>query len=76
MGDLLYQVYDNAKNKEEVPAEIYQEMLTVYNRLGAGWPETQEEDTSWRRTYISRDMLVQKNEDPYLRYVEWLDEPS
>lgn len=76
MGDLLYQVYDNARNKEEVPAEIYQEMLYVYNRLGAGWPETQQEDTSWLRTYISRDMLVQKNEDPYPQYVEWMEEPS
>ncbi len=74
MGDLLYQVYVNAENKEEVPAEIYREMLAVYSRLGAGWPETQEEDTSWRRTYISRDMLVQKNEDPYPQYVEWMEE--
>ena len=47
-----------------------------YEEIGAGWPETQQEDTSWLRTYISRDMLVQKNEDPYPRYVEWMEEPS
>ena len=73
MGNLLYQVYDNAKDKQEVPTEIYQEMLAVYNRLGAGWPETQHENTSWLRTYISRDMLVQKNEDPYPRFFEWME---
>jgi len=73
MGDLLYEVVNKYENKEDVPADVCHEILTVYNRLAAGWPETEEEDTSWLRTYNARHILVQKNESPYPKYFPWLD---
>ena len=74
MGDLLFEIVTNAENREDVPADVYHEILAVYNRLGAGWPETQEEDASWLRSYISRDILVQKKESPYPGTYPWLQD--
>ena len=73
MGDLLFKIVNEAENRMDVPADIYYEILTVYTRLGEGWPETTKEDTSWLRTYIARDNLVQKNEQPYAREYPWLE---